>query len=357
MNTTLQDLGFDDWFQGHLEETARCGELAPVRVTAVNRNNYNIRNEVSEIPAEVIGKLLYDAESRLDFPVVGDWVLVEYFNDGQTAMIHQVLPRKSLLRRKTAGAEVEYQPIAANIDIAFIVQALDRDFNPRRLERYLAMANDGNVKPVILFSKKDLVPPDEADQKTAATRESNPGYEVIAFSNKTGDGLECILEQINPGTTCCLLGSSGVGKTTLLNKIIGEDVFTTGAVRDGDGKGKHVTTRRQLTVLERGGQIVDTPGMRELGTIGFESGLDETFADVAALTGNCQFRDCTHTQEPGCSVLEAVASGVLSAKRYRSFLKLRKESEFHQMSLVDKRRKDKRFGKMIKRVMKNHKKR
>ncbi len=356
MKIALQDLGFDDWFREHMEQIAPPGQLHPVRVATVNRNNFTVRNEVSDVPAEIIGKLLYDAESKLDFPVVGDWVLVEYFNDLQTAMIHEVLPRKTILQRKTAGAEVEIQPIAANIDIAFVVQSLDRDFNPRRLERYLAMANDGKVKPVILFSKKDLVSPDESDCKTAATREANPGSEVIAFSNKTGDGLDTILEQIKPGITCCLLGSSGVGKTTLLNKIIGEDTYATGAVREGDGKGKHVTTRRQLTVLERGGLVVDTPGMRELGTIGFESGLDETFADVAALTGNCQFRDCTHTQEPGCSILEAVAQGILSEDRYRAYMKLRKESEFHEMSLVDKRRKGKKFGKMIKRAMKNNKK-
>ena len=357
MKTTLQDLGFDGVFEKHLAACSPRPGLEPARVTAVNRNNFNIRNETSEVVAEATGKLMYDAESRLDLPVTGDWVLAEYFGGGNTAIVHSVLPRKSLLSRKTAGLEVDYQPIAANIDIAFVVQALDHDFNPRRLERYLAVVSNSGIRPVILLSKTDLVSPGEADGKVEAVRRTSPGYDVIRFSNRSGEGVGEIRGLIRGGETCCLLGSSGVGKTTLLNGMMGGDMFSTAEVRSKDGKGRHVTTRRQLTVLEGGGLIIDTPGMRELGAIGINGGLEETFPDISSLTGGCRFRDCTHTSEPGCAVLEAVESGDVSGERYRSYLKLRRESEYHEMSLADKRRKDKQFGKMVKRVMKHHKKR
>lgn len=356
MITTLRDLGFDDWFERHLTDESPRPELKPARVTAVNRNNYDIRSDTSDTVAEVTGKLLYNAQSRLDMPVTGDWVLVEYFG-GASAIIHHVLPRKSLLRRKTAGVEIGFQPIAANIDIAFIVQALDRDFNPRRLERYLAIVVDSGIRPVVLFSKSDLITPEQAANNIEAIRGSDPDLEIFPFSGKTGDGIEQIAGLIHAGQTCCLLGSSGVGKTTLLNRLVGEDLFLTGDVREKDGKGRHVTTRRQLTVLEHGGLVIDTPGMRELGTIGADSGIAGTFADINALTGDCRFRDCTHTGEPGCAVRAAVERGDVEADRYKSYLKLRRESERHEMSIADKRRKDKQFGKMVKRVMKNHKKR
>ena len=345
----LEDLGFTGWFR------ERSGESQPLeyciaRVIAVNKDNYIIRNEKEEIPAEMAGKLMYGAECNLDLPAVGDWVYVQYFNENTLAIIYEIFPRKSILKRKVAGKKIEYQPIAANIDIAYIVQSADRDFNLRRLERYLIMVHEANIEPVILLSKSDLISNEKLEQEILEMRSMNPSYKIVAFSNKTGEGLDKIRKILKSGHTYCLLGTSGVGKTTLINSLIGKDMFATKAVREKDGKGRHVTARRQLIVLERGGMIIDTPGMRELGNIGVEAGINETFADIADLAQNCRFKDCTHTGEPGCSVIKAVGDGVLNSKRYQNYLKTRKESEYYERSYLEKRKRDKKFGKMCKEV-------
>lgn len=343
----LEDLGFIDWFQERLGESKPL-EYCIARIIAVNKENYIIRNEKEEIPAEIAGKLMYGAESNLDLPAVGDWVYVQYFNENTFAIIDKIFPRKSLLKRKVAGKKIEYQPIAANIDMAFIVQSADLDFNLRRLERYLTMVHEGNIEPVILLSKSDLISNEKLEQEIFEIKRLNPSYEIVAFSNKTGEGLDKIRRILKSGKTYCLLGTSGVGKTTLINKLIGKDIFTTKAVREKDGKGRHVTARRQLIILEQGGMIIDTPGMRELGNIGVDAGLAETFNDIAGLAQNCRFKNCTHTDEPGCSVTEAVRNGVLSSKRYRNYLKIRNESEYYERSYLERRRKEKKFGKMCK---------
>lgn len=347
----LEDLGFSDWFKERFQGPIHP-EYSLARVTAVNKDNYLIRNEEAEIPAEVTGKLMYGAESNLDLPVVGDWSYVQYFNDGTLAIIHKIFPRKSLLKRKVAGRKIEHQPIASNIDVAFIVQSTEFDFNLRRLERYLIMANESHIKPVILLSKSDLISKEDLEQEINEIKRTNPDYKIVAFSNKTGEGLENIQRILKRGKTYCLLGSSGVGKTTLINRLIGENIFPTNAVRDKDGKGRHVTARRQLIILERGGMIIDTPGMRELGNIGVETGLKVTFKDILNLAQNCRFKNCTHTSEPGCSVIEAVKNGELSEKRHQNYLKIRKESEYYEMSYLEKRHKDKQFGKLIKTMKK-----
>ena len=352
----LKDLGFNDLFQERFRETQQL-EYSLARVIAVNKDNYIVRNEEAEISAEITGKIRYGAESNLAFPTVGDWVFVQYFNEDTIAIIHEILPRKSLLKRKVAGKKIEHQLIASNIDIAFIVQSLDLNFNLPRLERYLIMANDSNIKPVILLCKRDLISPENLKQNILAIKSMNHNYEIFAFSNKTGEGLDEIQKLIKQGETYCLLGSSGVGKTTLLNKLIGQNIFATSAVREKDGKGRHITARRQLTILEQGGLIIDTPGMRELGNIGVKTGLNETFKDIVALSQKCRFKNCTHLNKPGCSVLEAVEKGELNAKRYQNYLRIRKESEYNEMSYLEKRKKDMKFGKFIKKVKKSIKKR
>ena len=351
----LEDLGFNSWFKVRIAESQQS-EYSLARVTAVNKDNYLIINENAEIPAEVTGKILYGAESSLELPAVGDWVYVEYFNDDTFAVIHEILPRKSLLKRKTAGKKVEHQLIAANIDIAFIIQSNDNNFNLRRLERYLIMANDSDIKPVILLSKSDLISKENLIQNIEAIIGLNYNYQIISFSNKSGDGIDEIKKIIKQGETYCLLGSSGVGKTTLLNRLIGRDTFATNEIREKDGKGRHTTARRELTVLEQGGLIIDTPGMRELGNIGVDTGLNETFLDIINLNKNCRFKNCTHLNEPGCSVLEAVEKGELDEGHYQNYLRLRKESEYNEMSYLEKLNKDKAFGKFIKSYKKNIKK-
>ncbi|MFC1528578.1 ribosome small subunit-dependent GTPase A [Candidatus Latescibacterota bacterium] len=351
----LKDLGFSDWFRERMKESQLPG-YSLARVVAVNKDNYGIRNEKAEIPAEITGKIMYGAESNLVFPTVGDWVLVKYVNDDTFAIIHEIVPRKSLLKRKVSGKKIDYQLIAANIDFAFIVQSNDFNFNLRRLERYLIMVNESNIEPVILLSKCDLISREQLEKNILAIKSINNNYTILGFSNKTGEGLDEIQRVIKQGKTYCLLGSSGVGKTTLLNRLIGQTIFATGEVREKDGKGRHVTARRQLTILDQGGLIIDTPGMRELGNIGVDTGLNETFKDIVTLTRKCRFKNCTHITEPGCSVLEAVEKGELSAKRYQNYLKLRKESEYYEMSYLDKRKKDKKFGKFIKSFKKNKKK-
>ena len=342
----LRDLGFDQWFQSQVSDWRQEGH-GIARISAVDRGSYLVRNKLGEIPAELAGKFYFQVESTVDLPCVGDWVTVRYHNDDTAAIIYRVFPRKTFLRRKSAGEKVDFQMIAANIDIAFIVQSCHFDFNVRRMDRYLVMAADGGVEPMVILTKTDLITEDELEQKLAAIRLTGITAGVLALSNVTGLGLDEFQQVLVPGRTYCLLGSSGVGKTTLINRLIGQDAFDTKAV-SGTGEGTHTTARRQLIVLNQGSMLIDTPGMRELGLLGATDGVNQGFEDVVELSLKCRYVDCGHTQEPGCAVLAAVASGELSEERYSSYLKLKKESEFHELSYVDKRKKDRAFGRFVK---------
>ena len=351
----LTDLGFDNWFEQKRAglESTDC-EIA--RVTRVDRDRYLVRNEHNEVQAEPTGKILFSADSSQDLPCVGDWALVQYHNEGTLAIIHELFPRKTWLRRKSAGETVEYQMIASNIDVAFIMQSCDLNFNLRRMERYLVMANEGHVEPVILLSKTDLVGADELEKRMSEIRDARIDAQIIAFSSKTETGLESVRQAMQKGKTYCLLGSSGVGKTTLLNHLLGREAFETNPVRESDGRGRHTTARRQMTLLESGALLVDTPGMRELGLVGASTSIDDSFSDIHELSMSCRFNDCTHSVEAGCAILAAVQSGALSDERYRSYMKLIKESQFHEMTYAERRKKDKKFGQMIKNVTQQHKK-
>lgn len=350
----LNELGFDEFFEDRLAALNQGGH-GIARVTAVDRGRCLVRNELGELPAVLAGRLRFSSPSSTDLPCVGDWVTVQYHGGAGSATILGVLPRRTFLRRKCAGKNVGFQMIAANIDIAFIVQSCHFDFNMRRLDRYLVMANDGQVEPILLLTKTDLIPADELDLKLAAIRNSGVSARTVPLSNRTGVGLDEFRRLLVPGRTHCLLGSSGVGKTTLINRLTGHDTHDTKAV-SGTGEGTHATTRRQLIVLDDGAMLVDTPGMRELGLVGASDGVEESFDDIRDLSEECRYADCTHSQEPNCAVREAVIKRELSEERYRSFMKLRKESDFHAASYADKRRKDKAFGRFVHRAMKHLKK-
>ena len=351
----LITLGFDQWFEDKRSEAQRP-DCTVARVTAVHKDSYLVRNNNSEVLAELAGSFIYSAESSIDLPSVGDWALVQFHNDNTFAIIHGLLPRKSFLRRKTPGKKIDYQMIAVNIDSALIVQACDFDFNLRRLERYLVMVNEGHIEPILLLTKSDLVSPEKLEQRISEVRQANIKFKVLPLSNVTGFGVDHVRQLLEPCKTYCLVGSSGVGKTTLLNHIIGRDLFETNKVRASDGKGKHTTAQRQLIVLDHGAMLVDTPGMRELGNIGVSTGLEESFADISSLSKTCRFANCTHTQEVGCALLNAIEKVTLQADRYQSYLKLMKESEYNELSYVEKRKKDRKFGQFVKTAMKHHKK-
>jgi ribosome biogenesis GTPase / thiamine phosphate phosphatase len=348
----LRDLGFNQWFEAHSTEFRREG-CSFARVSAVDRGSYLIKNESTEVPAELTGKLSYHIESSVDLPCVGDWVTVNYYNNDTAAIIHMVFPRKTFLRRKTAGENVDYQMIAANIDIAYIVQSCHYDFNPRRLERYLVIAADGHVEPIVILTKTDLIPSNELDQKIAGIS-SVTKAKVIALSNITGVGFDEFQQTLSPGKTYCLLGSSGVGKTTLINRLIGQETFHTKTVSD-TGEGTHTTSRRQLIVLSQGAMLIDTPGMREVGIVSAGDGVNIGFEEIVILSANCRYMNCSHKHEPGCAVRAAVENGELSEDRYSSYIKLKKESEYHEMSYLEKRKKDKAFGRFIKSAKKQMK--
>ncbi len=344
---SLEELGFNNWFQEQLD-SAKLDDFEIARVVAVEKDSYVINNGQMVVLAELTGKLMFTADSPLDFPAVGDWVYAQYFNDDSLAIIHEILPRKSVLKRKTPGRKIDFQLIAANIDIAFIVQSLDHNYNLNRLERYLVMTSESNIQPIVLLSKSDLLSSEEIKVKEAEIAKIMPGILTVTFSNVSDEGLDRVKELLVGNKTFCLLGSSGVGKTTLINNLLGGAVFETQAVREKDGKGRHTTSSRQLVSLKNGSSIIDTPGMRELGSIGGDSGLDEVFDEIKAFASQCRYSDCSHTQEEGCAIQEAIENGIISNERFQNYAKLKKESEFNEMSYLDKRRKDKEFGKMIK---------
>lgn len=349
----LSDMGFDQWFQAHVSDLRQEGRNI-VRISAVDRGSYLIRNQTGEVPAELAGKFYFQVESSVDLPCVGDWVTVQYHNNDTAAIIHEVFPRKTFLRRKSAGEKVDFQMIAANIDVAFLAQSCHFDFNLRRMDRYLVMAADGGVEPIVVLTKTDLITPKELEQKLAAIRSSTISARVLALSNITGVGFDEFQQVLVSGRTYCLLGSSGVGKTTLINHLIGEKAFETKPV-SGTGEGTHTTSRRQLIVLNQGSMLIDTPGMRELGLLGASEGVNQDFQEVFRLSLNCRYPNCGHTQEPGCAVRAAVISGVLNEDRYSSYMKLKKESEYHELSYLDKRKKDRAFGRFIKTAKKQTK--
>lgn len=302
-------------------------DLKPARVVLQQRGSYGLISEVGEINGHLAGKLQHTAGPG-GLPAVGDWVAVSQHLGEDLAIIHHVLARRSAFVRKVAGTVEAPQVIAANIDLAFLVSAMGPDFNLRRLERYLVAAWDSGATPVILLTKADTC--DDPQAPLAAVRAIAGDVEVLSVSSVTGEGLEAVLDRLTCGLTAVLIGMSGVGKSTLANALIGEDRQATQAVRQGDDRGRHTTTQRELLLVPGGGMIMDTPGIRELAMWDAADGVSATFDDVERLTADCRFRDCNHGAEPGCAVQAALVNGALSAERWRGFDKLRRETQYQE---------------------------
>ena len=352
MMDDLKSIGYSDWFKSRADDE-KISAHGVARVVSVHKDSYTVTKGGEEIFAELSGNLLYSSDSASDLPTTGDWVYADFYDDDTHAIIYGVFPRNTLLKRKAVGKLVDFQLIAANIDVAFIIQSLNDNFNLRRLERYLVMVNESGIEPVILLSKCDLVSKDELGDIKDKVLSVAPQTTVMEFSNLNRENIDSVIGLLKSESSYCLLGSSGVGKTTLLNSIIGNEQFETRPVSKIQSKGRHTTTSRQLVRLENGAMIIDTPGMRELGSLSIDDGLDETFSEILALSQTCKFANCSHSNEKGCAILAAIKAGNLSEQRYQNYLKIKRESEFNQMSYSETRKKDKDFGRFIKSTMKN----
>ncbi len=319
----LFDLGLSEQ---HVREAALYGAgFHLARISAQHREIYSVITENGEIRAVVSGKLNYAATVTADYPVVGDWVLVDRVDDiSGSAVIHAILSRKSCFERKAAGTGHERQVIAANIDTVFICMSLNKDYNLRRVERYLAIAWDSGAVPVIVLTKADLCWDTEA--KLTELQAVACGVDVVVTSSMSTDGYAGISRYLQKGQTIAFIGSSGVGKSTLINKLMGEEVLATKEIREDDSHGRHATTHRQLLVLPGGGVVIDTPGMREIQIAGAD--LSKSFADIEEYAEDCYFRDCRHDSEPRCAVRKAIEDGLLSIKRFENYKKLQNEMEY-----------------------------
>ena len=350
----LTDLGYNETIE-KLRIQHNLTDFAVGRVIAEHRDRYVVATGTGELDAEITGNLRFSAKSRADFPAVGDWVALITF-DADSAIIHQILPRFSVLKRQAAGQRGDVQIIAANIDFAFIVQAIDRDFNLNRLERYLIICHASKVNPVIVLTKTDLADEELIASVSGKIQKRIENVPLFAISNESREGIETFQQFIEKGKTYCMLGSSGVGKSTLLNNLSGKTVMKTGAISQHSDRGRHVTSHRQLTVLENGGILIDNPGMREVGIADTSGGLETTFSGIVNLAEDCRFKDCTHTGEFGCAVISAVENGKIEQHAYENFLKMEREKAHFESTVAERRKKGKKLAKVVKNY-KNDKKR
>jgi len=348
---TLADIGYDAAIGAlaaeHEKEGLRLG-----RVLSEHKERYSVLTDSGEFSAEITGNLRFSVQGREDFPAVGDWVMVAPA-DSDFAVIHTVLPRHSTIKRRSPERRGEIQIIAANIDCALIVQAADRDFNLNRIERYLAICSDSSMDSIIVITKIDLFEEGHIRDLMDRIRSRIGDVPVVALSNETSLGLDSLRKRIVKGKTYCLLGSSGVGKSTLLNCLLGKSVMETGETSMATGKGRHTTSHRELVVIAEGGILIDNPGMREVGITDNEAGMDRAFSGIAGLSESCRFTDCTHVHEAGCAVLDALREGKIDQGLYDNFMKMEKERNYFAATAAEKRKKEKDFGKMAKQYQKD----
>jgi len=350
---TIEDLGYSDFFESNRNKLG-LGDFSVARVIAEYKGIYKIKDLDGDYLARVTGKQMFIALSREDYPAVGDWVAVSKLGNEQ-AVIQDILPRRTIMKRKYSNKN-ETQIIATNIDVAFIVESVNRDYNLNRFERYFAIAKDGGVSPVIIINKIDLISKEELQVKLDQIKNRLPDVEVITASVIVNGGLDNLKAYIGRGKTYCFLGSSGVGKSSLINKLLGKDVIKTEDISVYSNRGKHATTSRQMYFLENGGVVIDNPGMREVGMTDTNAGIDNLFDEISALGKKCKYVDCTHTNEPGCEVLSALKSGELDNDKYSNYINLKKEASHYEMTELEQREKNRQFGKFIKNAKKQIKK-
>jgi ribosome biogenesis GTPase len=349
----LEDLGYNASYEAYRIEN-NLTEFEVGRVIAEHKERYIVKTENEEFEAEITGNLRFSAQSREDFPAVGDWVALISYGTEQS-IIHKVFPRFSMISRQAVGQYGEIQIIATNIDFALIVQAVDRDFNINRMERYLTICYSSKVNPMVVLTKTDLIDSERIDEITESIKKRHNKIPVIAISNITQQGYADLKGIIEKGKTYCMLGSSGVGKSTLSNNLSGKEMMKTGSISDSTNKGKHVTSHRELIILDSGGILIDNPGMREVGIIDTTNGLDTTFDQITQLSMNCKFSDCKHINETGCAVIKALEKGDLDKDAYGNYLKMEKEKAHFESTIAEKRKKDKEFGKMVRNFKKDQK--
>ncbi len=350
----LNDYGFNSFFEEHFRENALDGHI-PGRVAIQNKTNYIVYSALGELSAEVSGKLMFDVEDKEDYPAVGDWVVMRPILDEQKAIIDKVLPRQTIFSRKEAGGRTERQILASNIDTVFLMTSLNHDFNLRRLERYMILSLESRAKPVIVLSKADVC--EDIDTKIKETELIADGIPVHVLSSISHRGVDELMQYFNGNKTIAVLGSSGVGKSTFINVLLGGDTLKTLEISSYKDKGHHATTRRELIPIPSGGLIIDTPGMRELQLWEGSEGIENVFDDIEALITRCKFSDCRHNDEPDCAVREAIESGELDEKRYESYIKMKKEIRYFEnrkdwkANLEEK----KKWKKIYKQVKENYK--
>lgn len=345
----LESLGYADFFENKKADTcADRGFLA--RVTAEYKEAYRIKGAGGDFLARITGKQNFQAVHREDFPAVGDWVAA-VSRDGEHAVIDKVFPRKTVLK-KSYTSKHDIQVIAANINVAFIIESAGRDFNLNRCERYLVLVREGGIKPVIVLNKIDLFSEKSLNEAANQLRLRFPDISLLFTSTKTNQGMGELRKYISKGKTYCFLGSSGVGKSSLINALLKKEEILTREIGEGTGRGKHTTTARQMYLLENGGILIDNPGTRGVGMASVATGIKSVFQDITHMAVECKFPDCSHMHEPGCAIIEAVREGVISEEQYQNFLKLTKENEYFAMTPLEKRKKDRKFGQFIKKFKK-----